>query len=114
MIVRVTPLGGQVTLEDPGDFRSFSAAVEGSRDLVRLGQVLADAGVGRVEGEHAFVLVDAVRRLAAGRVDESWEGGLEAMVAFARSKGWFDPRTQAIRAHVEWDQGPRVDEAPVP
>jgi hypothetical protein len=49
-----------------------------------------------------WVQVDAVRRMASGRVGATWESDFTAMVAFAREKGWLDPSGTAIRAHVEW------------
>jgi hypothetical protein len=45
---------------------------------------------------------DAIRRLAAGRVDAAWDASFDRMVEFARTKGWVDETTGEIRAHCEW------------
>jgi hypothetical protein len=43
-----------------------------------------------------------VRRLAAGRVGPAWDDDLAAMLDAARSHGWLDTASHAIRAHIEW------------
>jgi hypothetical protein len=63
--------------------------------------VLGDESA-RLDGDDVWVPVDAVRRLAAGRVGADWESDFTAMLEFARGKGWLDPSGRAIRAHVEW------------
>jgi hypothetical protein len=63
---------------------------------------LVDAAAGRLEGEEAFITIDAVRRMAAGRVNAAWDKEFVAMLEYARSKGWIDEGGYAIRAHVEW------------
>ena len=91
-----------VTLEEPEDTKRFHVAVTGGSDAAMVFGALVDAAAGRLEGDDAFVTVDSVRRLAAGRVDPDWDAELDAMIDFAKSKGWFDEAGHAIRAHVEW------------
>jgi hypothetical protein len=88
-----------VALEDPEDCRAFSVRLRGDRS--RLGAALEAAGVGRMEGDEALVEVDAVRRMAAGRVGSSWEGDFAAMLEYAGTKGWIADEGRSIRAHVE-------------
>jgi len=38
----------------------------------------------------------------AGQATE-WVERFEAMVSYARSKGWTDPNGMAIQGHVEWE-----------
>ncbi len=90
-----------VTLEEPDDTTRFHVAVRGGTDPGRLYGALVDAAAGRLEGDDAWISVDAVRRMAAGRVATGWESSLGAMVDYARGKGWFDEAARAIRAHVE-------------
>jgi hypothetical protein len=88
-----------VALEDPEDCTAFSVRARGDR--ARLGAALEGAAVGRMDGDEALVEVEAVRRLAAGRVGPGWEGDFAAMLDYAGSKGWIADDGRSIRAHVE-------------
>ena len=94
-----------VSLEEPDDCKRFHLAVVGGRDAAMVFGALVDAAAGRLEGDHAWITVDAVRRMAAGRVGPDWAADFDGMLAFAQSKGWIDPTGAAIQAHVEWGAG---------
>src|SRR5947208_1111647 len=90
-----------VNLQEPGDCTKLKVVVRGPRDEERLRRAVA--GVGRAEGASAVWLrPDALRRMAAGRVDEGWEAAFERMVAYARTRVWIDETTIEIRAHCDW------------
>jgi hypothetical protein len=91
-----------VSLEEPEDCKRFHVAVVNGRDATMVFGALVDAAAGRLEGDDAWIAVDAVRRLAAGRVGPGWDADFDAMLAFAASKGWLDPTGGSIQAHVEW------------
>jgi hypothetical protein len=106
VLVDLTPQPPVVTLEEPEDTKRFQVTVRGGQrgaDLALLFGALVDAAAGRLEGDDAWITVDAVRRLAAGRVGPTWDDDVTAMLGYADSKGWFDPATHAMRAHVEWE-----------
>lgn len=105
MLVRVdlAPLRPVVSLEEPDDCTRFHVAVAGGTDLARVYGALVDAAAGRLEGDHAIVTIDAVRRMAAGRVGEDWDERFDGMIAYARGKGWIDDANHAIQAHVEYE-----------
>jgi hypothetical protein len=84
-----------VVLEEPEDCTAFSVRARG-----RVGAALEAAGVGRMDGDEALIEVDAVRRLAAGRVGPDWEADFAAMLDFAATKGWMSDEGRSIRAHV--------------
>jgi hypothetical protein len=91
---------GSVTLDQPTEFTAFdirSADPSPSAVLAALGAGCADAP----EEGHVFVAVAAVRELAGLAVDESWETGLAAMLAYARSQDWTDEGGKSIKAHIE-------------
>ncbi len=92
-----------VTLEAPENTKQFHLAVVGGSDAAMVYGALVDAAAGRLEGDDAWIGVDAVRRMAAGRVDAAWDDDFVAMLDFARSKGWLDEPGHAIKAHVEWE-----------
>ena len=70
-----------VRLDEPDDCRRFHVAARGAADPERLRTALADSGSGRLDGDDAWVQIDAVRRLAAGRVGASWESDFVAFLA---------------------------------
>jgi hypothetical protein len=95
-----------ISLEEPEDFGRFHVSVLGgdpAGDVGTLRTALEATGTGRVAGsDEAFVDIGALRRLAHGRVGEGWDGRLDEMIAFARTKGWVDPTGEAVQAHCEW------------
>jgi hypothetical protein len=91
-----------VTLAQPDDCTRFHLQVTGARDPALLASTLAEAGAGRLVGDDAFVRVDAVRAMAAGRVGAAWQTDFDGMLDYARTKGWVDDAGEAIQAHVEW------------
>lgn len=91
-----------VSLEEPADTQQFHVAVVGGSAAGLVYGALVDAAAGRLEGEDAWIGVDAVRRMVSGRVGPKWDGDFAAMLDYARTKGWFDEAGHAIRAHVEW------------
>jgi hypothetical protein len=100
-----------VSLEEPDDCKRFHLVVVNGRDAAMVFGALVDAAAGRLEGDHAqgyraWITVDAVRRMAAGRVGAGWPEEFDGMLAFAASKGWMDPNGASIQAHVEWPGAP--------
>ena len=91
-----------VRLEDADDTKQFHVMVIGGTDRALVFGALVDAAAGRLEGDDAFITIDAVRRMAAGHVGAAWDGEFVAMLEYARTKGWIDEGGNAIRAHVEW------------
>jgi hypothetical protein len=91
----------RVVLSEPDDCKKFKVVVDGSVAVEALSAALA--GIGRTAGREAvWVQPEAIRRLAAGRVDGTWDAAFSRMVEFARTKGWVDETTGEIRAHCEW------------
>lgn len=88
-------------LREVDDFKAFKVVVRGAADESRLAEVLA--GVGRVDGDgNAFLAIDAIKRLAGDRsADPEWQRSFDAMVEYARAKGWVDASGAALQAHCE-------------
>lgn len=104
MIVSVdtTARPAVVALDDPDDCGRFHLAVTGS-DEAAARQALESAAVGTlVDRETAIVAVDAVRRMAEGRVGDDWPRMFTAMLAYAGTKGWLTDDGGGIHAHCEW------------
>ena len=100
--VDVRPERPVVTLEEPDDCAKFQLTVVGGRDLARVFGALVDAAAGRLEADHAYITIDAVRRLAAGRVADDWGERFDGMLGYAKSKGWIDDTGNLIQAHIEY------------
>ena len=104
MIIDIDLTGGNPTVQlvEPEDCKRFHVGVRGG-DLEALGAVLPAQDVGRLlPSGDALIDIGAVRRLAAGRVPESWDRDFDNMVGYAKSKGWLDESGDAIQAHIEW------------
>ena len=104
MIIDIDLTGGSPTVQlvEPEDCRRFHVGAKGG-DTEALGAALSAQHVGRLlPSGDALIDLDAVRRLAAGRVPDGWEADFAAMVGYAKSKGWLDESGEAIQAHVEW------------
>jgi hypothetical protein len=100
--VDLAPTPPVVTLEEPEDTKKFHVAVTGGTDWAMVFGAMVDAAAGRLEGDDAYVSVDAVRRLAADQVSDDWDADLDKMIEYAKAKGWYDEASHTIRAHVEW------------
>jgi hypothetical protein len=94
-----------VSLEEPDDTARFHVTVRGGTDRALVFGALVDAAAGRLDGDDAWITVDAIRRLAAPRVGPTWDDAFSAMLDYARGKGWLDETTHALQAHVEWPDG---------
>lgn len=100
--VDLAPTPPVVSLEEPDDTKRFHVTVVGGDSMPLLFGALVDAAAGRLEGDDAWIAIDAVRRMAAGRVGPEWDRDFQAMLDYARTKGWIDETGAAIRAHIEW------------
>ena len=87
-----------VTLDEPADFKGFKVVVES-------GDGSGLFSVGRLaHRDTAWITAEAVRRLAGDAATPEWEDGFQAMLDYAKTKGWIDD-TGDIQAHVEWATG---------
>ena len=103
MFVRIArDKGGRLrlTLEEPDDCTRFSLRAEGIGPS-DAEEALARDGVGTLAGDDAFIDPNVLRRLAAGKTGSKWDERFDAMVAYARSKGWIS-ESGAIQAHCDW------------
>jgi hypothetical protein len=102
VLVDLGPYPPVISLEEPEDTRRFHVTVRGGTDPALVFGALVDAAAGRLEGDDAWITVDAIRRLASGRVQPGWDDEFSAMLDYARTKGWLDEATHALQAHIEW------------
>jgi hypothetical protein len=104
--IDLAPYPPVVTLEDPDNTKQFHLSIINATsrdaDWGLVFGAMVDAAAGRLEGDDAYITVDAVRRMAEGRVSETWNEDFEAMLDYAKTKGWLDEQGIAIKAHIEW------------
>lgn len=100
MFVEVTATG--VRVGDAGNLRGLAVRVEAGADATA---GLVALGTPDPSGEHVWLRVDALRELALGSVapdeHDDWRDGFDAMITYARSKGWTSDDGRSVRAHVE-------------
>lgn len=86
-------------LLDPEDFKGFKVVVEGPVDSLPE----AISSVGRLlDTGDALIETRAVREMAGERArDANWTESFEAMLGYAKSKGWMSEDGSAIQAHCE-------------
>ncbi|UVS79107.1 hypothetical protein [Actinokineospora sp. UTMC 2448] len=100
MYFRITE--DSVELVEPENLTAFHAVRSPGLGDAAFAESVRRAGLGEPIGDgHLMVSIDAVRRLAAGRVGPDWADGLAKMVAYAAGKGWVDETGARVRAHVE-------------
>jgi hypothetical protein len=87
----------QASVEDPGNLKQLHAEFRGVSDEAAAA-VLAAAGLGTVDGDHAWLDAGALR--AAGDGSAAWISGFDGMLAYAASKGWASEDGTRVRAHI--------------
>jgi hypothetical protein len=101
MYIYITEISAE--LAEPQDVTQFAVvcADDMERDKIeatvrqqRLGELLPDGG-------HVMVSVDAIRRMASGRVGPGWPDDFAKMIDFAAGKGWTSEDRSQVRAHIE-------------
>ena len=99
MYVLVSDGGSGVlaTVADPGNLKQLHAEFRGVGDDAAA-TALSAAGLGTVDGDHAWLDAGALR--AAGDGSAGWTAGFDGMLAYAASKGWTSTDGSAVRAHI--------------
>jgi hypothetical protein len=87
----------RASVEDPGNFKQLHAEFRGVRDDAAAAALTA-AGLGSVDGDHAWLDVGALR--AAGDGSADWASGFEGMLAYAAGKGWASEDGTLVQAHI--------------
>ena len=99
MFVLVSGDDGEVraSVEDPGNLRQLHAEFRGVSDEAAAA-ALAAAGLGSVDGDHAWLDAGALR--AAGDGSAVWVTGFDGMLAYAAGKGWSSEDGSRVLAHI--------------
>ncbi|MFF3871935.1 hypothetical protein [Streptomyces sp. NPDC001978] len=99
MELRQSDVRAAPELVAPEDFTALKVVVDGDRDEAL--RRLSRAGV-TGDAEHVWIPAGLLRTLAGGAVNPDWEASMSRMIAYALSRGWYDERRAAVRAHLEY------------
>jgi hypothetical protein len=99
MFVLVSSEGGSVraTVQDARNLRQLHAEFRGVDDEAAA-DALFEAGLGRVEGDDAWLSADALRQSGDG--SSGWTADFYGMLAYAKTRGWTNDDSTQVRAHV--------------
>lgn len=90
-----------VRLREAEDFKSFKVVAAEGTDDEALARALEPVGELQPSGD-AMIRIEAFKELAGDlRRDPQWLSQLQAMIAFAGSKGWLSEDGGSIQAHCE-------------
>jgi len=98
LLVSLEPDAAPPLLREVSDLRSLKVLVHG--DGADLGDALSSVGYVADDGD-AFLDIAALLALAGDSADPEWRQGFDAMVEYARHKGWVDEAGRALQAHCE-------------
>lgn len=99
MFVLVTSDAGGVraTVEDAQNLRQLHAEFRGVDDAAAA-EALRTAGLGRVDGDYAWLDAEALK--LAGDGTSGWTVDFYAMLAYAKTRGWTSDDQTRLRAHI--------------
>jgi hypothetical protein len=96
-VIVVVDEGGRIQLQDAANLQALSVELRGSD---RAAAAAALTGLGRLDGEHAWLDIAALRARSPLTHDPAWCDGFDGAMAYARSKGWIDETGTHVRAHL--------------
>lgn len=105
MYVRVDASPGEeeISLEEADDCTRFHVAPSEHASAGDVDRLLRANHAGAMSGDgDALVSVAWVRGQAEDAVAPDWAARFQAMLDFARTKGWTSEDGQEIRAHLQW------------
>lgn len=97
MQIRITD-SGTAEVADADNLRALDVAADGNAPEA-IDAALRASGLGRLDGEHAWLAPEHLLTAARGERGDDWVDAFEGMIAYARSKGWANEAGE-IRAHL--------------
>jgi hypothetical protein len=102
MFVLISPAGpsrARAAVQEPQDLSKLHVEL---RDVTEAAarEALAAAGLGQVDGEHAWLSVKALRSAAKGGTGSDWSRRFDAMLDAAQRQGHADEKLTRVRALI--------------
>ena len=98
-----------LSLVEPDNFRQFKVVVDADRKSIAEVRKAFSAAGEMADHETCWVSQGWLMAHSGRSAAKDWLSGFAAMLDYAQKKGWIEPGTANIRAHVEWsaDAGAR-------
>jgi hypothetical protein len=96
MILVLDPAAQRASLADADNFRQLHAQLPVAGEP---GGALAEIARLDNDGLHLWVRVARLREL--GPATQAWQQRFDAMIDYARGKGWVDAAGTMVRVHIE-------------
>jgi hypothetical protein len=88
---------GLMTVDEAEDLKALSVELRGCSPL-QASALLGD--LGRVEGSHAWLHIDALRAFVPQPRSCGWDERFRQAMTFAQRHGWTDLTGGFVRAHI--------------
>lgn len=99
LISKAGPSRARAAVQDPQNLSQLHVELRDVTDAAAR-EALAAAGLGRVEGEHAWLSVTALRSAAKGGTGSDWARRFDAMLSAAQRQGQADEKLTRVRAQI--------------
>lgn len=90
---------GEASVVDVENLRELAVRAHGA-DIDGISAALHANGIGAVEGDHAWLDVERLRRSGPAGLAH-WSEGFDGMISYARKQGWLSADGSSVRAHLE-------------
>jgi hypothetical protein len=84
-----------VVVQEAGNLRNLSIVLVDDHAALGLLGTMDD------DGEHVWIRVTELRRIAGEGQPPDWGDGFDAMIGYAASKGWLDTEGASVRVHID-------------
>ncbi len=101
MMIRIIASRRSVEIDEPDNFRTFSARIEGRFDDPAIEAELLGRVAVKSDRDHAWISEQALREWPSLAPESWWQDGLTKMIAAVQKFGWIDNASHSIRAHIE-------------
>lgn len=89
----------EASVQDVENLRELAVRAHGV-DVNRISAALQASGLGAVEGDHAWLDVERLRRSGPAKLSQ-WSEGFDGMISYAGKQGWLNEDRTRVRAHLE-------------
>ncbi|WP_158300451.1 hypothetical protein [Arthrobacter crystallopoietes] len=86
-------------MQDVENLRELAVRAHGV-DVNGISAALQASGLGTVEGDHAWLDVEGLRRSGPAELTQ-WREGFDGMISYAGKQGWLNEDRTRVRAHLE-------------
>ncbi|WP_350246561.1 hypothetical protein RBB84_19565 [Rhodococcus sp. D-6] len=103
----MTPTGPP-SVQEPEDFRRLSIVATTGQSPSAVLDALLSANLAVVESTPETIKLDvsafrdAARAALSATPTPEWETSFAAMLDYAQHRGWYQPDTGTVAAHIEW------------